>query len=195
MKHPIFEKMYRLKHVLRVYVELINSSAKNALQKVQKVQKVLNAIIFMLKLQQLLAKISWNVANEHRLGQLKNIKCRQLLGAKVFTCDRATYLFNFINSQIVKIGKINCSLGRRNDRIRGGGFKEHIYWYSVYAIFDGTVKVFMQRNFTSTFYGFSVKITSNGLVTSFTEVHYFASFLRNFALNNMQISYLWHHSA
>ena len=37
-----------------------------------------------------------------------------------------------------------------------------------------------------TFYGLSVKITQNGLVTSFTEVHYFASFLRNFALNNMQ---------
>ena len=48
----------------------------------------------------------------------------------------------------------------------------------------------MQRNFTLTFYGLSVKITQNGLVTSFTEVRYFASFLRNFALNDMQISYL-----
>ena len=33
---------------------------------------------------------------------------------------------------------------------------------------------------------------SNGLVTSFIEVHYLASFLRNFAMNDMQISYLWH---
>ena len=30
----------------------------------------------------------------------------------------------------------------------------------------------------------------NGLVTSFTKVHYLASFVRNLALNNMQISYL-----
>ena len=50
--------------------------------------------------------------------------------------------------------------------------------------------MFMQRNFTPTFYGLSVKITKNVLVTSSVEVHYFASFLRNFALNNMQISYL-----
>ena len=33
----------------------------------------------------------------------------------------------------------------------------------------------MQRNLTSTFYGLGVKIEQNGLLTSFTEVHYFAS--------------------
>ena len=53
-----------------------------------------------------------------------------------------------------------------------------------------TIKVFMQRNFTLTFYGLSVKIPENGLVASFIEIHYLASFLRNFALNDMQISYL-----
>ena len=37
-----------------------------------------------------------------------------------------------------------------------------------------------------------VKITYNRLVTSFTEVHYFASVLRNFALNNMQIYHTCH---
>ena len=52
------------------------------------------------------------------------------------------------------------------------------------------LKVFMQRNFNPKFYGLSVKLTQNGLVTSFTEVHHFASFVRNLALNNMQISYL-----
>ena len=31
-------------------------------------------------------------------------------------------------------------------------------------------KVFMQRNFTPTFFDLSVEITLNGLVTSFTEV-------------------------
>ena len=36
-----------------------------------------------------------------------------------------------------------------------------------------------------TFYSLSVKITQNKLMTSFIEVHYFASFLRNFALNKM----------
>ena len=42
----------------------------------------------------------------------------------------------------------------------------------------------MQRNFTPMFCGLSVK------TSSFKKVHYFASFLRNFALNSMQISYL-----
>ena len=51
-------------------------------------------------------------------------------------------------------------------------------------------KVFMQRNFTPTFFDLSVEITLNGLVTSFTEVNCLASFVRNLALNNMQILYL-----
>ena len=52
------------------------------------------------------------------------------------------------------------------------------------------IKVFMQRNFTPTLYGLGVKLTTYGLVTSFTKVDHFASFVRNLALNNMQISYL-----
>ena len=46
------------------------------------------------------------------------------------------------------------------------------------------VEVFMQRNFTPKFYGLSVKLTQNALVTSLTEVHHFAFFVRNLALNN-----------
>ena len=60
----------------------------------------------------------------------------------------------------------------------------HLY---IFLIF---LKVFMQRNFTPTFCDLSVEVTYNGLVTSFTDVHYLASFMRNLALNNMQISYL-----
>ena len=54
---------------------------------------------------------------------------------------------------------------------------------------DDILKVSMQQNFIWMFYNLSVKITYNKLVTSLTEVHYFAFFLRYFALNNMQISY------
>ena len=65
---------------------------------------------------------------------------------------------------------------------------------------NGKVKVSMQRNFTPTFYGLSVKITyKNGLVTSFTEVHYLASLqishsrshrqCKNVSWNNIVFSY------
>ena len=62
--------------------------------------------------------------------------------------------------------------------------------YSQFAFVGHDIEVSMQRNFTSTFYCLSVKITLNRLVISFTEVRYFASFLRNYALSEMEVSYL-----
>ena len=49
----------------------------------------------------------------------------------------------------------------------------------------------VKRNFNPTFCDLNVNLDNvNRLVTSFIESNYFALFLGNFALNNMQVSYL-----
>ena len=52
----------------------------------------------------------------------------------------------------------------------------HYFWFYYNSSKD---KMSVQRNFTPTFYGLSVKITKNGLVT-FIDVLYLASFLGKF---------------